>query len=93
MGPEWASRSKVAYTFISLVVIAFIAARWQRCDNLSEIMVAVFMALIVGVIFFYINKAIFGTEAMNFLGLPYLVSKESEGSPIYVCAKETAETI
>ena len=92
MGPEWASRSKVAYTFISLVVLAFIAARWQYCDNLSEIMVAVFMAAIVGVIFFYTNKAIFGTEAMNFLGLPYLVSKESEGSPIYVCAKETATT-
>ena len=46
------------------------------------------MAVIVGVIFFYINKAIFGVEAMNFLGLPYLVSKESEGSPIYVCAKD-----
>ena len=88
MGPEWASRSKVAYTFISLVVLAFIAARWQSCDNLSEITVALLMAVIFGVIFFYINKAIFGVEAMNFLGLPYLVSKESEGSPIYVCAKD-----
>ena len=88
MGPEWASRSKVAYTFISLVVLAFIAARWHSCDNLSEITVALLMAAIVGVIFFYINKAIFGVEAMNFLGLPYLVSKESEGSPIYVCAKD-----
>jgi hypothetical protein len=89
MGPEWASRSKVAYTFISLVVVAFIAARWSsNCDNLSEIIIAVFMAVIVGAIFFYTNKAVFGAEAMNFLGLPYLVSKESEGSPIYVCATE-----
>ena len=89
MGPEWASRSKVAYTFIALVVIAFIAARWSsNCDNLSEIMIAAFMAVIVGTIFFYTNKAVFGAEAMNFLGLPYLVSKESEGSPIYVCAAE-----
>jgi len=92
MGPEWASRSKVAYTFISLVVLAFIAARWSNCDNLSEIMIAVFMAVIVGTIFFYTNKAVFGAEAMNFLGLPYLMSKESEGSPIYVCATDKQET-
>jgi hypothetical protein len=26
---------------------------------------------------------------MNFLGLPYMVSKESTGSPIYVCAADT----
>lgn len=88
MGSEWASRSKVAYTFISLVVIAFIAARCQYCDNLTEITIAVFMAVMIGSIFFYTNKAIFGEESMNFLGLPYLVSKESEGSPIYVCAAD-----
>jgi hypothetical protein len=89
MGPEWASRSTVAYSFISLVVLAFIAARWSYCsDNLGEIAVAIFMAVIVGTVFFYINKSVFGEEAINFLGLPYLVNKEKEGSPIYVCSKE-----
>ena len=89
MGPEWASRSKVAYSFIAILVLAFVAARWSYCnDNLGEIAVAIFMAVIVGTIFFYINKAVFGEEAINFLGLPYLVNKEKEGSPIYVCSKE-----
>ena len=92
MGPEWASRSKVAYSFISLVVLAFVAARWSYCsDNLGEIIIAIFMAIIVGTVFFYINKAIFGEEAINFLGLPYLVNKEKEGSPIYVCSKEESK--
>ena len=92
MGPEWASRSKVAYSFIAMVVLAFVAARWSYCnDNLGEIAIAIFMAIIVGTVFFYINKAVFGEEAINFLGLPYLVNKEKEGSPIYVCSKEESK--
>ena len=91
MGPEWSSRSKVAYTFIALVLFAFIAARAWSCDSIGEIAVAFIMALVAGTIFFYVNKAIFGEEAMNFLGLPYMVSKESQGSPIYVCAAEKQE--
>jgi hypothetical protein len=35
-----------------------------------------------------INKKLFGKESMNFLGLPYIVSKESKGDPIYICAKD-----
>ena len=38
--------------------------------------------------FYYVNKSVFGEESMNFLGLPYMVSKESQASPIYVCAAE-----
>ena len=92
MGPEWASRSKVAYSFIAMVVLAFVAARWSYCnDNLGEIAIAIFMAIIVGTVFFYINKAVFGEEAINFLGLPYLVNKEKEGSPIYVCSKDESK--
>ena len=93
MGPEWASRSKVAYSFISMVILAFLAARWANCDSISEIGLAVFMAIVTGAIFFYINRALFGEESMNFLGLPYLVSKESQGSPIYVCAADTKDPV
>jgi hypothetical protein len=89
MGPEWASRTIVAYTFIALVLLTFIIARVWSCDTMGEVVMAVALAILVGSVFFYVNKSLFGTEAMNFLGLPYLVSKESEGSPIYVCAAET----
>lgn len=92
MGSEWSSRSTVAYTFIGLVLATFIAARIWSCDSMGEVLMAFTMALVAGAIFFYINKAIFGEEAMNFLGLPYLVSKESQGSPIYVCSTDTSST-
>jgi hypothetical protein len=90
MGPEWASRSKVAYVFIALVLLACIIVRLIKCDSLSEVLFAFTTAIIIGAIFFYVNKSLFGEEAMNFLGLPYMVSKESQGSPIYVCSAETS---
>jgi hypothetical protein len=89
MGPEWSSRGTMAYIFIGLVLAAFIGTQIYSCnDSMSEILMAAIFAVVAGFIFFYVNKSLFGEEAMNFLGLPYLVSKESQGSPIYVCAAE-----
>ena len=88
MGEEWSSRATVAYVFIGLVLALFILSRWFYCEDLGELLMAVVLAVIVGILFFQINKSIFGTEAMNFLGLPYMVTKDSQGAPIYVCAAE-----
>jgi hypothetical protein len=88
MGSEWSGRSMIAYIFIGLVLAIFIIARLITCDNIGEIVVALFLAVMVGGIFFYINKVVFGVESMNFLGLPYMVSKDEKGSPIYVCSAE-----
>lgn len=88
MGTEWSSRSTVAYIFIGLVLAMFISARIWSCDSMSEVVIAFIFAIVFGAIFYTVNKSLFGEEAMNFLGLPYLVSKESEGSPIYVCSTE-----
>jgi hypothetical protein len=87
----WASRRIVSYVFISLVVAAFAAVRLWKCDYVSDVATAMVLAIIVGAVFFYINKSVFGEESINFLGLPYLVSKESEGSPIYVCSADTQD--
>jgi hypothetical protein len=92
MGAEWSSRKTVAYVFMPLVLIGFIITRWySNCEPISEIMIAFILALVVAILFFHINRSIFGQEAMNFLGLPYIVSKESEGAPIYVCSAENTE--
>jgi hypothetical protein len=92
MGSDWAIRKKMAYGFILAVIAIFIIFRLLYCDSVGEVVLAVVLAMVTGTIFFFINKAIFGQEAMNFLGLPYLVSKESQGSPIYVCAAEKDES-
>ena len=91
MGSEWSSRATVAYIFIALLTTAFILTRLWSCDTIGEVIMAFACAIVTGAIFFTINKAIFGPESVNFLGLPYLVSKESEGSPIYVCSAESNE--
>ena len=93
MGENWKTRRIVAYTFMGLIVGTFILTRifLSGCDDtLGEIIIAAVLAVIVGYIFFYINKSLFGMESMNFLGLPVLASKgtDSNGNPteIYVCA-------
>jgi hypothetical protein len=89
MGDDWKTRSMVAYVFMVLIVATFIMARifLSNCDDtLGEIMIALALAFVVGYLFFYLNKSIFGKESMNLLGLPYMASKDSKGNSVYVCA-------
>lgn len=86
MGEDWAIRRTVAYSFIGLFLVAFFAARIWSCEGVGELMTAAIIAVIASSILFFINKTIFGIEAVNFLGLPYMVRKDEQGSPIYVCA-------
>lgn len=87
MGPNWEKRVMVAYIFIAFVVIAFITLRAINCgERLGEIITAVFLAVMVGFVFFHLNKKLIGVEAINFLGLPYLVRKQDASKPIYVCS-------
>jgi hypothetical protein len=86
MGKDWTMRSTVAYSFIGLFLLSFFLARLWSCEGTTELAVAMLVAVLTGVVFFYVNQAVFGIEAINFLGLPYLVRKDKEGSPIYVCS-------
>jgi len=93
MGENWKTRSMIAYLFMGMIVCTFILARifLSGCDDtLGEIIIASALAVVVGYLFFYINKSLFGMESMNFLGLPVLTSKgtDANGNPtnVYVCA-------
>jgi hypothetical protein len=88
---EWSGRKTAAFSMMAVVLVLVLIMRIIAGDSLSELLIAFGLAIIVGVVFFYINKQIFGIEAMNFLGLPYAVTKESEGSTLYVCAAEDPE--
>jgi hypothetical protein len=93
MGPEWSSRAVVAYSLLGiLLTVVFLTHYFSSCNtSVGELLMAAAFALFVGFLFFHLNKAIFGEEAMNFLGLPFMVTKESQGAPIYVCAAEKTE--
>jgi len=89
MGPEWASLYTVAVSFITVFVALIVVLRLLRgCESIGEILIASLFGLIVGIMFFYINKSLFGKESVNFLGLPFVVEKDKDGTPIYVCASE-----
>jgi hypothetical protein len=89
IGTQWTSRPAVAYMFITCVLIAFLLLRLiAACDDITELMIAFIAAVICGAIFFKVNKTFFGDEAINFLGLPFLVAKDAKGDMIYVCSKE-----
>jgi hypothetical protein len=86
---KWSMRSTVAYVLIGIFLALFIILRLVSCDTVSEVMYASVLGLIIGMIFFKVNLSLFGTESINFLGLPYMVNKNEVGAPIYVCAPTT----
>jgi len=89
MGSEWTGRGKSAYFFIAAVILIFLLARPYACNESASEMAAAFVfAVFFGFIFFKLNVMMFGEEAINFLGLPYLSEKAADGSPIYVCAAD-----
>lgn len=88
---SWASRSTVAYSFIGLFLLAFLLARFYFCEGVTEILIALLVGGLVGVLGFSIHQAVFGIESVNFLGLPYMVRKDKEGDAIYVCSPSSAK--
>ena len=86
MGPVWASRKTVAMIFVVCLVLAVAGGRiYSKCESVGEIFLAAALGVGAGLIFYSLHLSLFGEQGMNFLGLPYLVTKESQGSPIYVC--------
>ena len=90
MGSEWNMRYNLAIGFILAFLVIFVLTRYIRsCDSGGGIATALLFGVIIGVGLFYLNKMLFGPESMNFLGLPFLVSKTAGGGPIYVCTPAT----
>jgi hypothetical protein len=89
MGTNWEWRAYIAYIFIALTILLLVIVRSAGCEPLGEIGTAFVFALIIGLLFFTINKALFGIESMNFLGLPFMVNKDDSGDAIYVCSVNT----
>jgi hypothetical protein len=87
MGPQWEGRAVIAYMFIIGVLLTVLVVRLAFCEKPSELAIAFVLAILVGAAFFNINKMFFTSEAVNFLGLPYLISKNKDGDTIYVCGK------
>jgi hypothetical protein len=87
MGPIWSGRLIFSIFFVVLMLLFMIAYQVLRgCDSLMGVFVALLFGCVTGAVFYFVNYSLFGTESMNFLGLPYVVDKTSSGTPIYVCS-------
>lgn len=87
MGPEWTSRMFVAGIMSLLFIVYFISFRiYTGCETFGEITGTFVIGLLVGFVLYIINKSVLSDESMNVLGLPYLVDKNKDGEPIYICA-------
>jgi len=87
MGPVWASRKTVALIFVICLVLAVTGGRiLSGCEPAGEIVLGGALGAGAGLLLYSLHLALFGEQGVNFLGLPYLVTKESQGAPIYVCS-------
>lgn len=91
MGEDWTSRTVVAYVCIGCIFVFYLLWRMGGCDdNLGEVGLALFFGTVIGYLGLKAHKAMFGPESINFLGLPYLKDKKSDGHPIYICSSNPA---
>ncbi len=87
MGPIWSGRLIFGLVFTVLLLLFIVGYQFLRgCDSLMGVFVALLFGTVTGAVFYFVNYSLFGTESMNFLGLPYVVNKADSGTPIYVCA-------
>jgi hypothetical protein len=92
MGKDWDGRIAFSISFVALIPLAIMLARYFiGCESIGELFFATFFGILIGIVLFSANKAFFGLEGINFLGLPYVVDKSQKGSDIYVCAPTSVQ--
>ena len=89
MGKDWQMRFSFGIAMILIWCVTAIGLRgFFGCDPFGEIGLAFLIGLCIGICMYFINTRVFGMEAVNFLGLPYLVSKTDEKNPLYICTNK-----
>lgn len=88
MGSAWNTRYWVSLGLTLAFVLLFILLRLIKgCESWTEIGIAMLFGIAIGIAGFFLNKTLFGDESMNFLGLPYLINKDTQKEqPIYICS-------
>ncbi len=57
------------------------------CDSIGSLLISTLMAILAGLVISYQNNTLFGREAINILGLPYLDDRLETGDSVVVCGK------
>jgi len=87
MGPDWSGRFYFVVVMAPIIAAAMLFLYyWSGCYTLAGGGLAIGAGLVAGGVLYFLNQTLFGPEGMNFLGLPFLVSKIGAGGPIYICS-------
>jgi hypothetical protein len=86
-GGDWTARPWIGLSLALTGMIGYIAYRLiNTSDSWGTLTITMLLAIFTGIVLVYQNTTLFGPEAVNFLGIPYLNSLLATGGPITVCA-------
>lgn len=86
-GGDWSARPWIGLSLTLAGMIGYAAYRMMNTnESWGYLAITMLLAIFTGILLVYQNTALFGPEAVNFLGIPYLDSLLSTGAPITVCA-------
>lgn len=86
-GGDWSVRPWIGLSIVATGLISYSAYRMIKGnESWGSLAITILLAVLTGTLLVYQNTNIFGAEAVNFLGVPYLDSLLSSGGPITVCA-------
>ncbi len=86
-GGDWTARPWIGLVLTAAGLIGYAAFRMiKNSESWGMLAITILLATLTGILLVYQNTNMFGPEAVNFLGVPYLDSLLSSGGPITVCA-------
>ena len=86
-GGDWSARPWIGLSLTLAGMIGYAAYRMMNTnESWGYLAITMLLAIFTGIVLVYQNTTLFGPEAVNFLGIPYLDSLLSTGAPITVCA-------
>jgi hypothetical protein len=89
-GGDWTARPWIGLSLALTGMLGYIAYRLiNTTDHWGVLAITMLLSIFTGVTLLYQNTKLFGPEAVNFLGVPYLDSLLSTGGPITVCASQS----
>ena len=87
LGDDYAAKIPVVATFSSILLILFmIYLMYNGCNGFMTILFSIGAGGLFGGMLSFLYSLVFGQEAINILGLPLFVRKDSTGQPLYICA-------
>jgi hypothetical protein len=90
LGPDWEGRIYIIGTMLLLGFMTFIIYQLQNdCNTFGSLLLSSILAILAGTLISFQNRSLFGKEAINLLGLPYLDDRIETGAPLYVCSSKS----